>query len=186
MNGVAYAAVPDYAKMVLFALACRFHGHNNGDLSLVPADAATLGVRQRWKLYAGLSLLRQADLIQCTRQGRLQSGTKLCSLYALTWRGINVAPNDVLYDGGVSVCPLATNAWAKWKQPDGWAEIERSARRANHGQAKIPVSTTTGNGRSTTGGDGKAASDQPRGVQESPNSVPRVVDSSKTQGGGTA
>lgn len=90
MNSVAYAAMPDYGKTVMFALACRYHGHNNGDLSLPFSEARELGVAYQWKLYAGLQLLRKSGLVELTRQGKLERGTKVCSLYSLTWRGATV------------------------------------------------------------------------------------------------
>ena len=44
MSSAAYNAQPDYAKVVLFALAGQFRGGNNGNISLVMRDAKALGV----------------------------------------------------------------------------------------------------------------------------------------------
>lgn len=176
----AYAGLPDFAKVVLFALAGRYGGHNNGDLSLTIKDAKTLGVMQPWKLYAGLNLLKRVDLIQSTRQGRLQSGTKLCNLFALTWRGIDKPPDKVTYDGGVSVSPLPSNRWVKWERPDDWKKAIREVSQANHGKKKIPVSTTVGKGRSSTVGTEGPKTDQPRWVKEGVVSDQPRGDTSKT------
>ena len=184
MNSAAYAAQPDFAKVVLFAMAARYQGHNNGDLSLAIKDARALGVAHAWKLYAGINLLKKGDLIECTRQGKLERGTKLCSLFALTWRGIDAPPEGVAYDGGISICSIPGNAWAKWEKPADWAQIIRSVTAANHGRNKIPVSTTLGKGRSTTLGTEDAKTDQPPWVKETSFSVPTVVDTSKTLAGG--
>jgi hypothetical protein len=184
MSSVSYGAQPDYAKCVLFALACRCNGHNNGDLSLPFSEARQLGIAHQWKLFAGLQLLRKAGLILCTRQGQLQRGTKLCSLYALTWRGIDAAPPGVAYDAGLGPCPIASNAWAKWDKPAQWLETIREVTRANHGRSKIPVSTTLGKGRSTTLGANATKTAQPRWGTESANTAPTVVDTSKTLGRG--
>lgn len=180
MNSAAYAAQPDFAKVVLLAVAARYHGRNNGDLSLAIKDARVLGVAHPWKLYAGINLLRKGDLIECTRQGRLERGTKLCSLFAVTWRGIDAPPDGVAYDTGISSCAIPSHAWAKWEKPATWIQTVREVTIANHGRNKIPVSTTLGKGRSTTLGKGKPKTDQPPWVKESTISVPRVVDTSKT------
>jgi hypothetical protein len=183
-ESIAYQALPDWAKVVLVALACRYNGFNNGDLSLPFSEAKRLGVSAQWKLYAGLRLLERADLIVCTRRGRLERGTKLASLYALTWRGIN-APGGggVQFDPGVVASPIPSNAWAKWEKPADWSAIVKAVRRANHGRAtKIPVSTTLGNGRSTTMGATESVIAQPRWGKESPSVAPNMVDTSKTPG----
>jgi hypothetical protein len=182
MESAAFHAQPDWAKGVLSALACRHNGYNNGDLSLPFSEAKRLAVSAQWKLYAGLRLLEKADLIVCTRRGRLERGTKLASLYALTWRGIN-ASERVQFDPGVVASPIPSNAWAKWEKPADWLAIVKAVRRANHGRAtKIPVSTTLGNGRSTTMGATQSAIAQPRWGKESPSIAPNMVDTSKTSG----
>jgi hypothetical protein len=194
MSSVAYASQPDFSKVVLFALAARYHGHNNGDLSLTIKDARALGVGHPWKLYAGLNLLNKADLIEYTRQGKLERGTKLCSLFALTWRGVDKAPDGVVYDACVSVCPIPSNRWARWEQPEDWAKTVRHVTTINHGQKKdskliaerkrISVSTSVGKGRSTSVGTEGAKTDQLAWVKEQALSAPTVVDTSKTLGGG--
>jgi hypothetical protein len=178
---------------VLIAIAARFMGSNNGDLSLTVKDARELGVAHPWKLYAGLSLLKKADLIVCTRQGHLAKGKKLCNLFALTWLGINARPDGTSYDAGISVCPLPSHAWAKWEMPADWKQTIREVSRANHGNEKAalklkrflaeratePVSTTLGNDRSTTLGNVDTETDQPRWVKEVAVSDQHVVDTSK-------
>lgn len=182
MGSTSYNAQPDYAKVVLFALAGQFRGGNNGNLSLVTKEAKALGVPHAWKLYAGLALLKKGDLILCTRQGRLERGKKLCSLYALTWRGVDIPPDNVTYDEGIAPCPLPTHAWAKWTMPSNWKQTVKDVAKANHGRSKIPVSTTVGNGRSTTVGTEVSISDQPRWGKETLFSVPTVVDTSEILG----
>jgi len=183
MGSAAYRAQPDFAKVVLFAMACRYHGHNNGNLSLPIKDARALGVAYPWKLYAGLKLLTLAQLLECTRRGRLERGTKLCSLYALTWRPIDEAPDAVSYDAGITKTVLPRNDWAKWERPFEWTMTIKEVSKANHGRSKNPVSTTLGKGRSTTVGTEETKTDQPRWVKETSISVPRVVDTSETSPG---
>ena len=183
LGSLAYNALPDFGKVVMFAVAVRYHGYNNGNLSLTIADARSYGVAYPWKLYAGLQLLRRTELILCTRQGRLERGRKLCSLYAVTWRSIDPPPEGVSYDSGASTSALASNSWARWEKPEQWMQTVREVTRKNHGRPKNPVSTTLGKGRSTTVGTEETKTDQPRWVKETSISVPRVVDTSETSPG---
>src|SRR5688572_12837310 len=89
MASEAYCAQPDYAKAILWALCAQYRGANNGNLSLVASEAKRLGVSSTWKLTAGLSLLRKAELILCTREGKYKHGRGMCALFALTWRPID-------------------------------------------------------------------------------------------------
>ena len=180
MTSAAYAATPDFAKSVLFAVACRYNGHNNGDLSLPYSEARQLGVAHQWKLYAGLQLLKKTGLIVCTRQGKLERGSKVCSLYAVTWRGIDAPRDHVSYDAGLSVCPIAGNDWARWVKPAEWLKTVRKVVAANHGRKKNPVSTTMGKGRSTMVGAADPVIAQPPGGTESTLVAPPMVDTSKT------
>lgn len=179
MNSIAYNCQPDYAKVVLIALAARYQGHNNGDLSLPFSEARQLGVGQQWKLYAGLQLLRGAGLIEVTRQGMIMRGRKLCSLFAVAWKFIDKAPEGIEYDAGIASRP-ASNAWAQWEKPKDWLQIVKDAARRHHGQ-KIRVGTTTvGAGRTTTVGAMVPKIAQLRGVTEKPFVAPTVDRSSKT------
>jgi hypothetical protein len=190
MEHDSYHAQPDWARSVLFALAARYNGNNNGDLSLPFSEAKRLGISAQWKLYAGLRLLEKAELIQCARRGRLERGTKLASLYALTWRGINECPN-VNFDAGISSCPIPSNAWVKWAKPDNWKQLVRSIAQANHGVEKNPVakrlrknpdSTALGAGRSTALGVMSSGIAQQPWVMESSPIAPMAGDTSKTSG----
>jgi hypothetical protein len=192
MEHESYHSQPDWARSVLFALAARYNGNNNGDLSLPFSEAKRLGISAQWKLYAGLRLLEKADLIQCTRRGRLERGTKLASLYALTWRGINECAS-VSFDAGISCCPIPANAWVKWAKPDNWKQLVRSIAQANHGVEKNPVanrlgknpdSTALGAGRSTTLGVTSTDIAQQPWVMETASVAPTAVDTSKTSGRG--
>jgi hypothetical protein len=202
MNSAAYGAMPDFSKAVMFALACRYQGHNNGDLSLPFSEAHKLGVAHQWKLYAGLQLLRKAGLVEMTRQGKLERGTKVCSLYSVTWRGIDDPPAGVTYDAGIAAKPLPSNDWVRWTRPANWAAIVREVTNAHHGKKKPsrllrreakrrstavgamaklnPVSTTVGAGRSTAVGAMEPKTAQPAWVLERGFVAPTLVDTSKT------
>jgi hypothetical protein len=209
MMSAAYHALPDYAKAVLVAVASRFNGHNNANLSMSFADARKLGIAYQWKLFGGLQLLRKVGLIEMTRQGRLECGTKVCSLYAITWRRINAAPEGVSYDAGIVMRPLPGHEWAKWEPPENWSQVVRETASAMHGLKKDsrliqsrkqlrsttvgatepisaqpptinPDSTTVGADRSTTVGATEPISAQPPWEKEGSIPAPTLVDSSKT------
>lgn len=187
LESIPYCSLTDWARTVLVALLAQFNGFNNGMLALPFSQAKLLGVSHQWKLYAGLRLLVATDLIACTRQGRLEAGTKLPSLYAMTWRGIDEPKDGLTYDAGRGACPLPSNAWARWAKPQDWRDYCRKVARENHGRGKNPVSTTRGYGRSTTRGARPPKTAQPRMVLEGTSIAQPLVDTSKTSArGGTS
>lgn len=184
MSSPAYVVQPDWAKVVLFALAARFNGRNNGDLSLTFSDAKALGVVAQWKLYAGLRLLEHACLIVCTRRGRVERGTKVASLYGVTWRGIE--PSEK-HDVPVS-SPLPSNAWARWQAPADWREIVKAVQRSNRGESRLsksPHTRQSGNGRSRQLGATEARIAPDSRVTEQAFIAPDSQVTSKTSGVGT-
>ena len=150
MASTAYCALPDWAKVVLFALASRFNGHNNGNLSLPWSEARHRGISAPWKLYAGLRVLEKTDLVHCTRRGRLERGMKIPSLYALTWRGIDNCER-IAFDEGVARSPIPSNAWAKWIKPPDWEQVFKQINRTARGRKK---SHTIADGSNHTTMDG--------------------------------
>ena len=180
----SYNALPDWARTVLFALLQQYHGLNNGLLAIPFSQAKLLGVSHQWKLYAGLRVLCDAELLICTRRGLLSGGRKLPSLYATTWKGIDDPSGGVTYDGDINACPIPSHRWAKWQKPSDWALHVRTLARQNHGRStKIPVSTTRGAGRSTTRGAITPQTAQPRVVLKTPFLAQPVVDTSKISAG---
>jgi hypothetical protein len=184
LESAAYHAQPDWARSVLFAMAARCNGHNNGDLSLTFSEAKRLGIAAQWKLYAGLRLLERAELVVCTRRGRLERGTKLASLFALTWRGIDKCER-VHFDPGITPCPLPTHAWAKWVRPADWTAIRKQIVQSNRGRSKIPHTQPVGNGRSQRGGAIRSNIAPSMLGKELALVAPSMVETSKTLGRGT-
>jgi hypothetical protein len=119
LESEAYRAVPDWCVRVLVALAAQYYSGRGGSLALPVSDAQRLGVRQPWRVYAGLRILEAANLITCTRRGHLASAP-LANLFALTWRPVDEPATGVTYDAGISVSPMATHAWARWQRPADW------------------------------------------------------------------
>ena len=135
MESTAYLALTDWSRTVLFALLAQFHGQNNGSLALPFSQARLLGISHQWKLYAGLRILELADLIICTRRGRLQGGTKLPSYFGLTWRGLDQPKGGLVYDPPANACPIPRNDWARWTQPDDWNTQVRDIARRSRGKS---------------------------------------------------
>ena len=130
MHSAPYGALPDYAVRVLLALAAKYRGRNNGNLSLTGEEAAALGVKAKWKVRAGLELLRNVGLVERTREGKYGSGRGICALFAITWKTINITP--------AAFPPIdnerpAPNTWAKWERPVNWREYEAAIRRTAQG-----------------------------------------------------
>jgi hypothetical protein len=177
-----YQALPDWAVRTLIALLLGYHGRNNGCLGLTFPQAKALGVSSQWKLFAGLKVLTLADLIVCTRQGRLAGGKKLPSLYALTWKGIDAPPDSVTFDGTIAPCPIPSNAWGRWSKPEDWDGAVASISRKMRGRAEIPHSIRGGADHSIRGG--AMAPDSATSVVEREHlfSAPSVVEASKNSG----
>jgi hypothetical protein len=183
MESAAYHAQPDWARTVLFALACGATQHNNGNLSLAFSDARRRGIAAQWKLYAGLRLLERADLVICTRRGHLERGMKLPSLFGITWRGINPAPEKITYDFGVTSSPIPTNAWAAWVKPDTWKQTIQMIVNSNRGTSKLtkkPHTQMLGNDRSQVLGATATDIAPSSRVTEEPQTAPRCLVTSKT------
>jgi hypothetical protein len=169
--------------VVLFALASRYNGHNNGDLSLPFREARRLGISAQWKLYAGLRVLQSADLILCTRRGMLLAGKKLPSLYALAWRGID-GKDGVTYDAGSSASPIPRNDWLQWRQPDDWKALVKRIARCNRGESKLGKKNSDtkmlGIGHSQRHGAGGSKSASIRWGLDAAPIAPNMLESSKS------
>jgi hypothetical protein len=131
LQSEAYAAQPDYAARVLFALAAQFRKANNGDLSLTAAEALRYGISAEWKLRAGLASLEIAGLLEVTRRGHIQQGRGICSLYALGWRQIDASDK---HDQPRIIATAAPMRWAKWTRPADWDQQVLTARHRAQGK----------------------------------------------------
>jgi hypothetical protein len=186
----AYRAIPHYCARVLLALVVQYAGSRNGSLALPWTEAQRLGVRTQAQLYSGLRVLEEAELIACTRRGYLRDGRRLASLYALTWRGIDTpSPAGVVYDSGISECPIPTNRWAKWTRPAHWDDFVRDTRRRASGKlttrcpfAKRSADSPLEGAASHPVSSGKDPSRSPRAESETANPAHPVGVTSKNPG----
>ncbi len=100
-----WAALTSFEVKVLVDLGAQYNGSNNGDLCAPWALMKTRGWRSPGTLSKALRGLLKAGFIELTRQGGLHQ----CSLYALTWRGIDECKGK--HDAKVSAVP--SNAWKR-------------------------------------------------------------------------
>jgi hypothetical protein len=114
----SYHALPYWAQAVLIALLIGATDARNGRLELTWPTAKRRGVRAEWQLRAGIKLLDAVDLLRVTRMGRLQSGYRLPSWYAVTWLAV---PPRSEFDASTFSGVQPRHEWVKWICPDDWS-----------------------------------------------------------------
>jgi len=85
LESAAYKGLDAWAVKLLVDIAGQFRGANNGDLCATWSVMRDKGWRSPSTLNKALKQLLDGGLIQVTRQG----GRNQCSLFAVTWRGID-------------------------------------------------------------------------------------------------
>ncbi len=95
------AALSSTARCLLVDICHQLTGSNNGNLAAAPKTLAPYGWRSRGTVDDGLVELIALGFLQQTRQG----GRNRCSLYAVTWRGIDQGPHDMAPD------PVPSSLW---------------------------------------------------------------------------
>lgn len=189
LESESYRALPSWVPRVLLAIAVQLYAvHRNGSLALPFSEAKLLGVTTQAQLYGGLRILEKADLITCTRRGRLEGGRKLPNLYALTWRPIADPAAGVTYDAGVSVCPIPSHAWARWTKPSDWQQQVRSIMdrlRGGRGTAREHVQVVATSRRSSTHGGERRRKINPvtHGGEQAAHTVGSENGANRTHGG---
>jgi len=179
MRSEAYLGLPDWAKSVLWALAERYRGSNNGDLALTWPSARSSGVSNEKKLRAGLRLIERTGLIVMTRPGgNVAGGEKKPTLFAVGWRKIDESPKYAVLNGALLNAP---NDWARWTRPEDWdAQIKAEWWRAKGD--KNPHSTRGAQSAPHAGRDTDAYRTT-RGAQQGRSTAPRGGATSRDLGG---
>ena len=98
-------AMSESARQTLYFLLWQYNGRNNGDLSIAPAVCAKYGIA-RSVARRGLMALAHCGLVIETRHG----GLNHCSLYAITWLGIDAEVSSK-FDDGIEPSPVPLRAW---------------------------------------------------------------------------
>lgn len=163
LQSEAYRALPHFARTVLTGIAAQYRGMNNGDLDFPSRKAVLYGIDHK-ELSAARFLLEKVGLIEVTRQGRVEGGKGICTLFALTsWP---VDPSQK-YDVPTVLARPASNAWVKWKPSDDWAQVVRKVSRRAQGRKTDPLSAREERKRSFfTPHDGDAFLESGRGVRQ--------------------
>lgn len=98
-----WAALTPFEVKLLIDLAAQYNGKNNGDLGASWTVMKARGWRSPSTLNKALHGLVASGFIELTRQG----GRHRCSLYAITWRGVDAC--DGKHDATAN--PVPSNFW---------------------------------------------------------------------------
>lgn len=178
MQSEAWGSLPHFARSIFAGIAAQYRSGNNGNLDFPASKAARYGISHK-ELAAAIPLLEMTGFIVKTRQGRLEGGRKLCTLYALACWPLD--PCDK-YDQPVSLQQPASNAWARWQRPADWARIVRDAKRRAAGRKfQTPHG---GNGSLPHVGNGSEPYRSSRAERRPTDSAPHVRYSSQDLGAG--
>lgn len=113
------------ARLLLVDLAMQLNGNNNGNLTAAPKTLAPYGWNSRGTLADALAELVREGFLELTRQG----GRNRCSLFAVTWLGIDEGPHDARPN------PVASHLWkpenAPRREVRGHPQNENSSRLAD-------------------------------------------------------
>lgn len=140
------AVLSPRAHSLLIDIAQQLNGNNNGNLSAAPKVLAPYG---RWTsrgtVDAALVELVALGFLEQTRQG----GKNRCSLYAVTWLGIDEGPHDAGVNPVPSRlwlaenAPLRDQAWVR-----RWEDLQSRRKLFPHSGQSFPyigqVSTESG------------------------------------------
>lgn len=85
LSSEAYLSLSGWEVKLLVDVASQFNGKNNGDLTAAWSIMRERGWKSPGTLNKALKALLEAGLIEETRSG----GRHRCTLYAVTWRGID-------------------------------------------------------------------------------------------------
>jgi len=103
LNSQSYARLSSHAVKLLLDLGSQYRGDNNGDLSAAWKLMGPRGWRSEETLHNAKQELLRARFIVEMRKG---ARPNKCSLYALTWHGLDPSPK---YD--VAVTTFVFGAW---------------------------------------------------------------------------
>lgn len=109
------AALSATARALLVDVCQQLNGRNNGNLSAAPKVLAPYGWTSRGTLDAALVELVAHGFLAPTRQG----GRNRCSLFAVTWIGIDEGPHDAKPD------PVPSRLWEAGKADQRDPEFRR-------------------------------------------------------------
>ncbi len=107
LESPAYNALDGWSVKLLVDIGKQYTGFNNGDLNAAYSQLKEQGWRSPSTLNKSLKRLQEVGLIQLTRQG----GKNLCSLYAITWQGINDCKGKI----DIAASKQPSNLWKQYR-----------------------------------------------------------------------
>ena len=110
MDSPNWKALPTRAIKLVCDLGRQYRGKNNGDLSAAWTVMRKRGWKSRDTLDAAIKDALRFGLLEKTRQGGLHK----CSLFALTWHGIDECGGKL----DVSASRLPSGLWKRPPLPD--------------------------------------------------------------------
>lgn len=131
LNSPAWAAMSGHEVKLLLDLAASYRGNNNGDLSCAWGIMQNRGWVSKETLARALAGIVAKGFVSLTRQG----GRGTCSLYALTWGGID----DCAGKHDVRPWAVPSNTWRDWQPQKITAPATGVARPDRRGNATAKV-----------------------------------------------
>jgi hypothetical protein len=86
LNSIAYSKLSAYAVKLLIDIGSEYRGTNNGDLNATFNSLKKKNWHSKGTLNNAIKELKEFGFIEVSRQG----GRNKCSLYALTFRPVNI------------------------------------------------------------------------------------------------
>ncbi len=136
-KSLAYRSLSASALRLLTLALTQYTGRNNGDIALTRSALEQYGYTSADTLTRALKQLRDAGLLQLTRQGGLANGGKVPNLYAFTWLPI---PENAKLE--IRTPAKASNAWAEFKTTPSTALSERVRTDPRDRIAPVPATIT--------------------------------------------
>lgn len=150
MNSEAYKWLPHFARSVVFAVASRYRGNNNGGLELTVKTALDQGI-SKGELYAGLKLACMSSLLHKTCESKRSHGKGIPAKYCITWKPLDEFPSLNL-----KATKSSSDDWIEFKPVVprlrsltsaevflGWRNRDRKSRSPTYGGDSIEVSETS-------------------------------------------
>jgi len=107
LNSVAYSKLSAHAVKLLIDISAEFRGVNNGDLSATFNSLKKKNWHSKGTLNKAIKELKEYGFIEVSRQG----GRNKCSLYALTFRPINICKGKL----DIKHTDNPSNLWKKYE-----------------------------------------------------------------------
>lgn len=133
MDSESFTQLGGSAVKLLLDIAYQYNGSNNGDFTVAYGYLKKRGWRSKGTISKAVEELRNANLIQKTRQGKFQNPNACCDLYAITWQAIDECSGKFLEVAPTTTPPRKFSIEAsKMTSPkNGPGSVQKSGRSRN-------------------------------------------------------